>query len=132
MSITRVYHEEWVVMRAWIPLGPPVGLPVDSEHARRRSGELFAEAWEFYQQHYAGRVHPEHARVARDEQDAEYPEVRLELKLPVIKGEFSNAEQADTFGRATFHDDYEVVEKDSADDHARRGYGVRMLPGEQR
>lgn len=110
-DVYRVYRPEWVIVCVF-------GVPAE--------GAALEQAHRYFQENYAGRVHPEHARFEHVGAGP-HAVVYLQLKLPTLKGEFKYAFLAQRHAEKQGWSDWSIVARNSKADHELRSYGVKRL-----
>ncbi len=110
--LVRLYRPEWCIVYT-----------ASSTSGGYGPAELKGVCEEHYRTRYEGRVRPEDAKIMRDG-----PVVRLLLLLPTLKGEFKYETLAKEWAEEQGWDTYDIVGKESPEDHELRSYSVKMLP----
>ena len=118
----RVYRPEWVTVFA--------ASASDRELCQRPEASLepeVSQCREHFKATYAGRVRDEDVRVNASVGNAGGI-VRLQLYLPNLRAEFITRTLAERHAEREGWGDAVIVERNSAEEHELRAYGVRQLP----
>lgn len=128
-DLWRVYHREWVTvygLNAVLNQADPLQDNLEQVLTDGLS--------EYFERHYAGRVHPEDVAF-QGEGVGLTCHAELRLRLWNLKGEFKHYDDAIAYCvdrgwsvNGQFTGLTAVVQRNSADDHQLRSYGVTMLP----
>ena len=115
-ELFRLYRWEWVVVST---VTAPVPRPFASLDAVLRT---------HFDDRYAGRIPLTDVRICHDGTGDEAL-ATLQLRLPVLKGEFKHADQdgAKEYALKQGWHEFHVVTRNSKDDHHLRSYGTKKL-----
>jgi len=113
-DLYRLYCHEWVTVT--VASGP----------AEAGADEPFARIIEVFEQQYRGRIHDDDVDVSATTQGNQIV-VSLRLRRPVLKAEFKTNGLAEAYRTEHTLTDAVIAQRNSADDHALRGYGIRKL-----
>lgn len=116
-DIFRLYRPEWTIAYTAAASHLPDGYKPE---------ELDGICQEHFQSRYVGRVHMQDVRCTSSGTGVTSM-VRLELRLPTLKGEFKYRADAEAHAREKGWETYAIVERGSRADHDLRNYGVKML-----
>ena len=121
-DVWRLYRSEWVLVYT---------VSAHRDEKKHHQGAALSESVaaqcrDHFTDLYAGRVRDEDVRF-ETMKVAGLPRSRLYLRLPVLKGEFKHRYLAEAHAALSRWDDHTIVEKNSADEHDLRSYGVRRL-----
>ncbi len=114
-DLFRLYRPEWTV--AFTACATPNGYTPE---------QVVGVCTEHFRHRYDGRVHNDDWRVVGHTYDS--PAIaRLELRLPVLKGEFVHRADAEAHAHEQGWETFAIVERHSRADHDLRNYGVKKL-----
>lgn len=116
-DVYRLYRPEWV-----IAYGTTRG-PADADEK-----DMLVRTMQYFRDHYEGRVRPEDVRFSVTNQSTTYAIARLDIRMPVLKGEFKFAFLAERHANEQGWSDWQIVARNSKADHELRSYGVKLLP----
>ncbi len=111
-DLFRLYRPEWIIAYT-------AHVALDGYQTE----ELGVVCRNYFVKNYQDRVHAEDMRITAD--DKVRPEwVRLELRLPVLKGEFVHRADAEAHAQG-WEPPFAIVERNSRADHDLRSYGIK-------